>query len=235
MRPSRFRSRVRSLCGGAFSVCLLFVAATGAAAHTLDAPPIIMADPDGAFAYDITITAGPGDAVIASWYWVGQENIFDGLFADCFCDPGCPLAEGATIVENVAGALDNAALPGEIVNGVEFCSAGSIFHTTTVLPFSVSTPGADVTLVPTLASAPNPFRSATRFTYTLPLEGRVTLRVYDVHGRLVASLRDRIETAGVHGVTWGGDANGTRVTPGTYFAVLDVAGSRVTRRVVLTD
>ena len=45
------------------------------------------------------------------------------------------------------------------------------------------------------------------------------LSVYDMSGRLVGVLADRVFTAGTHEVTWNGrDLSGARVPSGTYMA-----------------
>jgi len=53
---------------------------------------------------------------------------------------------------------------------------------------------------------PNPFNPTTNLSFTLTDAGRVSLKVYDVSGRLVATLVDGFRTAGRHNVTF--DASG---------------------------
>ena len=46
-------------------------------------------------------------------------------------------------------------------------------------------------------NVPNPFNPGTVIAYDMPVDNaRVTLRVYDVRGRLATTLVDRIEQAG---------------------------------------
>lgn len=74
---------------------------------------------------------------------------------------------------------------------------------------------------------PNPFRSGTRLTYSLPADGPVRLAVYDASGREVAVLVERIQAAGVHEVAWNGkDASGQDLAGGVYFSRL-VVGEEV--------
>jgi len=55
--------------------------------------------------------------------------------------------------------------------------------------------------------------------FTLPRDGRVSVRVYDAGGALVSTLADGPMGAGVHQVTWRGrDASGRAVASGVYFA-----------------
>jgi|GEM_PF-2043415 len=49
---------------------------------------------------------------------------------------------------------------------------------------------------------PNPFNPTTRLKYALPVESKVHLAIYDVLGRVVATLRDNVEQAGYKSVEW---------------------------------
>ena len=57
---------------------------------------------------------------------------------------------------------------------------------------------------PRLHAYPNPFRSATTIAYTVPIDGPVEIRVYDIQGRLVTALLDEAKPAGQYTVSWGG-------------------------------
>jgi agmatine deiminase len=85
-----------------------------------------------------------------------------------------------------------------------------------------------------LTAAPSPFSNGSRLSFDLPSPGSARLAVYDVRGRMVTRLTDRVLGAGVHAFNWmGRDAHGNRVPSGVYFAVLDFEGRRATRRLVL--
>ena len=81
-----------------------------------------------------------------------------------------------------------------------------------------------------LVAGPNPSRSSTRFTLSLPSAGHVRLTVHDVSGRVVAVLADEDRAAGQSFATWTGAA-----PPGIYLATIDVGGSKRTTRVVRLD
>jgi len=65
---------------------------------------------------------------------------------------------------------------------------------------------------------PNPCRSTTTIRYQIPVEGHVSLRVYDLSGRLIRTLEDGIKQAGIHHVSWDGkDDSGMKAGNGVYF------------------
>ncbi len=83
---------------------------------------------------------------------------------------------------------------------------------------------------------PNPARNASALRFDLPAEhaGAATLEVFDVTGRRVRTLLDRVMPAGRHEVRWDlEDANGSRVASGTYFARLVTARTTEVQRVVV--
>jgi hypothetical protein len=81
---------------------------------------------------------------------------------------------------------------------------------------------------------PNPFRGQAELSYGLPRGGRVRLDVYDVMGRRVASVLDRVDIAGWGSVAWDGrDDAGREVGSGTYFLRLESGAEVQVRKVVL--
>jgi len=76
---------------------------------------------------------------------------------------------------------------------------------------------------------PNPFNPSTVITYQLPANILVTLKVYDELGRLVRTLVEDRETAGIHSAT----LNASNLSSGVYFYRL-TAGSFVdTKKLML--
>lgn len=66
---------------------------------------------------------------------------------------------------------------------------------------------------------PNPFNPSTELVFELPRFSKVSLIVYDVLGRKVATLVDEHKSAGYHSVMWHGkNDNGQAVATGIYFA-----------------
>jgi matrixin len=80
-----------------------------------------------------------------------------------------------------------------------------------------------------LWSFPNPSPAGTAIRFVLPNRGSATLAVFDVRGALVRELRrDGDLDPGLHSAHWDGrDAQGRRVSPGTYFLVLTAGLERV--------
>ena len=68
---------------------------------------------------------------------------------------------------------------------------------------------------------PNLFNPSTATSYELSAVSRITLKVYDVLGREVATLVDGQENAGVYKVNF----NGSRYASGVYFYRLTAAGN----------
>jgi len=66
---------------------------------------------------------------------------------------------------------------------------------------------------------PNPFNPETQIKYDLPIAAVVSLRIYDIQGRLVRKLLDEeAVSAGFHRVVWNGrDGYGSAVASGLYF------------------
>ncbi|MGQ0721679.1 MAG: T9SS type A sorting domain-containing protein, partial [Candidatus Eiseniibacteriota bacterium] len=83
-------------------------------------------------------------------------------------------------------------------------------------------------------NAPNPVEGATtRISFAVPRATHATLRVYDVGGRLVATLLDGNVESGVHSIEWNGHNGGEKaVSSGVYFYRLQADGKEATRKLV---
>jgi len=86
-----------------------------------------------------------------------------------------------------------------------------------------------------LVNYPNPFNPQTTISYELPEPTLVTLRIFDVAGRLVDVLVEgEVKAAGTHMATWTGRDSHDRALPsGTYFYRLEADGVVETRRMTL--
>jgi hypothetical protein len=89
-------------------------------------------------------------------------------------------------------------------------------------------------LAPRVSCRPNPFNPRTTITGTVPVAGHARLRIFDVRGRLVATLLEERREAGPVEVLWDGRDRGGRDVPGgVYMARLEVAGQVATGRLTL--
>jgi hypothetical protein len=84
-------------------------------------------------------------------------------------------------------------------------------------------------------NVPNPFNPTTVVRYDVPPPGGlVTIRIYDVSGRLIRTLVNAEQTTGAKHVTWRGrDDGGARVATGVYFYRMTAPGYEQTRKMVL--
>ncbi len=82
---------------------------------------------------------------------------------------------------------------------------------------------------------PNPFNPVTTLRYEVPAPGgQVSIRIFDVAGRLVRTLVNANETPGYHEQTWAGlNERGDPVASGVYFVQMIAEGFVQTRKMVL--
>lgn len=79
-------------------------------------------------------------------------------------------------------------------------------------------------------NSPNPFNPVTKINFTLPKAAFVSLRVYDITGKIVRNLLEESKVAGTYSV----DFNGAMLSSGTYFYTLQADGYAVTKKMILT-
>jgi len=76
---------------------------------------------------------------------------------------------------------------------------------------------------------PNPFNPATTISYSIPKDGLVTLKVYDLLGREIASLVNEHQTAGNYSMEF----TARDLTSGIYFYTLTSGSFVDTRKLIL--
>jgi len=76
---------------------------------------------------------------------------------------------------------------------------------------------------------PNPFNPTTTITYKVPFESRVTIKVFDVLGKEVKTLIDKIEPAGDHSIVF----DASRLSSGIYFYRMITGTFSQTNRMML--
>ncbi len=86
-------------------------------------------------------------------------------------------------------------------------------------------PGGAPTLPHLRAPTPNPTSATATVAFYLPRPGRVMLGAYDISGRLVQVLADRLYPAGLHSALWNGlTLSGQRAATGVYLFELNIDG-----------
>ena len=71
-------------------------------------------------------------------------------------------------------------------------------------------------------------------SFSVPSDGHVMLNIYDITGRLVATLVDKNLNSGYHKVPWDGtDMFSSNVSAGLYIYSLQAEGASLTRKMVL--
>ncbi|MFN0149655.1 MAG: agmatine deiminase family protein [bacterium] len=98
--------------------------------------------------------------------------------------------------------------------------------------------GAGSSSAAELSVEPNVLRSGTtaRVRFDLPRSGRVRVGVYDVSGREVARIAERVLPAGPHELRWAGrTAGGASLASGVYLIVIDSPSGRVSRRALIVE
>lgn len=79
---------------------------------------------------------------------------------------------------------------------------------------------------------PNPFNPVTNISFVLKTDSKVSLKVYDISGKIIANLVDGFKQAGKYTLTF--DVSGkSNLSSGIYFYKLTAGGNEFTRRMTL--
>jgi hypothetical protein len=83
---------------------------------------------------------------------------------------------------------------------------------------------------------PNPFNPSTTFAYRVPEgeTGRVSLEIYSLRGRRIATLVDGVQAPGEYQVQWNGvDSRGEKVSSGMYLYRFQVDREMIIRKMTI--
>ena len=148
-------------------------------------------------------------------------------------------------LQTTSGAFANVAPEIRLTNSdSKFITKIGIFsnNATSIIPFSLpEEEETDVNTAPESVAGslpeeyalsqnyPNPFNPATVIRFSLPQESEISLRVYDVSGRMVRELAAGMYSAGSYSVTF----SGHDLASGMYFYRLESPGYTSTMKMVL--
>ena len=76
---------------------------------------------------------------------------------------------------------------------------------------------------------PNPFNPTTKIEYSLPKSGHISLKVYDLLGREVVTLKNEFQAAGKYSVEF----DGSNLASGIYLYVLVTDNFIVSRKMII--
>lgn len=81
---------------------------------------------------------------------------------------------------------------------------------------------------------PNPFNPTTTIQYDLPESAKISLKIYDISGKLIRTLKDDTQDAGYHSIVWNGtDDTGNKVNSGIYIYRLESKDYTENHRMIL--
>jgi len=80
-----------------------------------------------------------------------------------------------------------------------------------------------------LKIAPNPVSSSAIFSFSLPAAGKVSLKIFDMNGRLINAVAEKVFAAGEHQLKW----DATNVRAGIYILKMQAGNYAETKKVIV--
>ena len=81
--------------------------------------------------------------------------------------------------------------------------------------------------------SPNPASGPVQMNFALPQSAKVSLRLFDMQGRSVATVVEGVFGAGRHQAPWDGNISGAPAKAGLYYARLEVGGRSYVKRLAV--
>ena len=171
---------------------------------------------DAVDSYEKLIKSYPSHSLVVEWLY-GEGSVYKHLLKD--------------------GQKANDIFAEIIKNFPESSTAQSARNEMGVIKENSLVKKAQVNEIPTEFSAdnyPNPFNPSTTISYTLPENGIVTIRIFDMLGREVTTLVDGYTNAGNKKVVWDGkNSNGNQVTSGVYLYRVTFKGQVISKKMIM--
>ncbi len=161
-----------------------------------------------------------------------KADVEGGLRIVDVADPG----SGSLVASyDTPGDPRDLAVVGTLVYVADYDSLQILKHMVTVVEENPVS-GHQNTVSDLKQNFPNPFAHLTAIRYRVSSPSHVSLKIYDVDGRLVRSLVDTIEDSGEYTVWWDGrDNTGEEVGSGAYFCYLITESYSAARKVLVVQ
>lgn len=88
----------------------------------------------------------------------------------------------------------------------------------------------EITYLNNIQIAPNPFSNSTTISFSLTQSQKVSLKIFDMNGRLVATVADNFFTTGVNQCKW----NAENMTAGFYILKIESAEFNKSEKLIIT-
>jgi hypothetical protein len=180
----------------------------------------------------LTVTAG------CYYFKFRTENAWDSPqdYGNCGAeDPTCnfPASGPVCLVSGVGTALGLMDFP-TTTEYLFFLDEVAMTYTVMPLASGIETPIVDPPTTRLLSCRPNPLRERTTITYDLATSGQVSVRIFDLAGRVVRTLEDAHRTPGSYSLTWDARDDQGHVAPaGVYLYRLEHGRVKQAERVLL--
>lgn len=186
---------------------------------------IVLEDPDGDMIYEGTLTfSGPTYAALQYKYAYGAGTTFQR-------EPGGDTAGlGRRRTRFVAPNADGSWPATWDFPQETFQTSGNLPFETNPLTVGVEEIGGELPAKIALGqNYPNPFNPSTTFEYSLDQTQHVSVKVFDVTGRLVQTLVDGVQSASTYRVTF----DGANLASGIYIYRLETPSQVITKKMTL--
>jgi len=178
----------------------------------------------------------------AGWGWTGGTPVVDRYnFQEPYCDlyPSTQYASTCTLFTYIYEVWEYG-YPPTIRKGIFPAPADSLdwAYAAIYQGVSASVPssqgGPSPARLRIVSAVPTPSNSRVLVSFEMPATGRVSMKIYDVRGREVASVFDKKMEAGAHEVGWNGRNNaGDLVAPGVYMCRVATENQHDVKKMIL--
>ncbi len=130
---------------------------------------------------------------------------------------------------------DAEANPGDVLwywlESIDFGGGSYIYYppANLVIPVAVDESHSHPADIVLYQNYPNPFKTSTQISFSLPHPDKVTIQIYKLKGQLVETLLDENKPAGSHSLEWNAD----NASSGIYFMKLLTKEKAVVRKLVI--